>query len=111
MTKKSWQAHASAKLNLALHVTGQRPDGYHELDSLVVFARPGDVVTIRVAEADSFRISGRFAAVLAHDDDNLVLKASVSLLEYYSIRAHKIVSMVCTLIPPTHLTRCLGCKN
>ena len=37
---------APAKLNLALHVTGRRPDGYHLLDSLVVFATVGDVVTV-----------------------------------------------------------------
>jgi 4-diphosphocytidyl-2-C-methyl-D-erythritol kinase len=32
------RAFAPAKVNLALHVCGQRPDGYHLLDSLVVFA-------------------------------------------------------------------------
>lgn len=37
---------APAKLNLALHVTGQRADGYHLLDSLVVFAAVGDVVQL-----------------------------------------------------------------
>ena len=33
---------ARAKVNLALHITGQRPDGYHLLDSLVVFPQIGD---------------------------------------------------------------------
>ena len=33
---------APAKVNLALHVTGRRADGYHLLDSLVVFANAGD---------------------------------------------------------------------
>ena len=36
-------ALARAKVNLCLHVTGQRADGYHLLDSLVVFAEAGDV--------------------------------------------------------------------
>ena len=33
---------AYAKLNLYLHVTGRRNDGFHELDSLVAFADIGD---------------------------------------------------------------------
>lgn len=75
MIAKSFQGHAPAKLNLALHVTGQRTDGYHELDSLVVFARPGDGVRIQEAQTDSFAVSGIFAASLNADDDNLVLRA------------------------------------
>ena len=38
------EEHAPAKVNLTLHVTGQRGDGYHLLDSLVVFTALGDVV-------------------------------------------------------------------
>ena len=38
---------AAAKINLALHVTGLRPNGYHLLDSLVCFADVGDIVTVR----------------------------------------------------------------
>ena len=47
---------APAKINLALHVTGQRADGYHLLDSLVTFADRGDVLTISVAATDSFPV-------------------------------------------------------
>ena len=39
-------ATAYAKINLALHVTGRRADGYHLLDSLVVFTELGDRVTV-----------------------------------------------------------------
>lgn len=35
-------AHAAAKLNLYLHITGTRDDSYHLVDSLVVFAQLGD---------------------------------------------------------------------
>ena len=38
---------APAKVNLALHVTGRRADGYHLLDSLVVFANTGDRLSFR----------------------------------------------------------------
>lgn len=68
---------APAKINLALHVTGQREDGYHLLDMLVTFTEAGDVVRIRNADEDSFSISGRFAPELLQSDasNNLVLKA------------------------------------
>ena len=41
---------APAKVNLCLHVTGRRPDGYHELDTLVAFADLGDTVTVVPAD-------------------------------------------------------------
>ena len=47
---------APAKVNLYLHVTGRRADGYHLLDSLFAFAADGDVVTVRSAETLSLRI-------------------------------------------------------
>ena len=65
---------APAKINLALHVTGRRDDGYHLLDSLVTFAEDGDELTFETADSDSFRVIGRFGAGLSNDD-NLVLKA------------------------------------
>jgi 4-diphosphocytidyl-2-C-methyl-D-erythritol kinase len=66
---------ARAKLNLALHVTGRRADGYHLLDSLVTFASHGDRLQFEPAGADSFSLEGRFAAGLSADADNLVLRA------------------------------------
>ncbi|MTE01813.1 4-(cytidine 5'-diphospho)-2-C-methyl-D-erythritol kinase [Paracoccus sp. YIM 132242] len=65
---------APAKLNLALHVTGRRADGYHLLDSLVAFAGVGDVVTLEPGPL-SLRIDGPFAAGLS-TDDNLCLRAA-----------------------------------
>ncbi|MGN7868349.1 4-(cytidine 5'-diphospho)-2-C-methyl-D-erythritol kinase [Paracoccus sp. 22332] len=65
---------APAKLNLALHVTGRRADGYHLLDSLVGFAGVGDVVSLDAGPL-SLRIEGPFAAALS-GDDNLCLRAA-----------------------------------
>ena len=56
------EAFAPAKINLALHITGQRQDGYHLLDSLVVFAGIGDRLTIREAQARKLTVNGPFAA-------------------------------------------------
>lgn len=67
---------APAKINLCLHVTGQRPDGYHLLQSLVCFASIGDVLTVAPAERLSLEITGPYAAGLGADADNLVLRAA-----------------------------------
>jgi 4-diphosphocytidyl-2-C-methyl-D-erythritol kinase len=71
--------HAPAKINLALHVTGQRPDGYHLLESLAVFTRFGDRITVSRAHKDRFSVSGPFAAGVPTDDTNLVLSARDAL--------------------------------
>lgn len=73
---------APAKINLALHVTGRRDDGYHLLDMLVVFARFGDSVRVEFAEKDSFTVSGPFAKGIPLDGGNLVLKARETLREH-----------------------------
>lgn len=66
---------APAKLNLALHVTGRRADGYHLLDSLVAFARLGDVVALAPGPL-SLQVDGPFAAGLPVGDGNLCLRAA-----------------------------------
>jgi 4-diphosphocytidyl-2-C-methyl-D-erythritol kinase len=70
---------APAKVNLYLHVTGRRADGYHLLDSLAVFPAVGDVVTAAAGDAVSLAVAGPFGAVLADDPDNLVLRAARAL--------------------------------
>lgn len=67
--------HASAKINLALHITGQRENGYHLLETLVVFTQAGDRILVRRATQDSFTITGPFSSSLPQDGDNLVLRA------------------------------------
>ena len=78
---------APAKVNLFLHITGRRADRYHLLDSLVVFAGVGDVVTATPAEALSLRIAGPFGALLQAEPDNLVLRAARALAERTGITA------------------------
>ncbi|MFK0331364.1 4-(cytidine 5'-diphospho)-2-C-methyl-D-erythritol kinase [Rhizobium sp. NPDC090275] len=71
---------AFAKINLALHVTGQRDDGYHLLEMLVTFTRSGDRLAFAPADADEFHISGRFGDALTGDGGtNLVLTARDAL--------------------------------
>ncbi len=77
------EQQAPAKINLALHVTGQRADGYHLLDTLVTFADAGDRLTFESAAQDQFTVSGRFAQALPTDagpkSGNLVLRARDAL--------------------------------
>lgn len=81
---------APAKINLALHVVGQRADGHHLLESLVTFADRGDRIGLSLADADRFTVSGAFAAALpmdaGADGGNLVLKARDLLRA--ELRAH-----------------------
>ena len=68
---------APAKVNLFLHVTGRRVDGYHLLDSLAVFAGAHDLVSADPAKELTLRVTGPFATSLT--EDNLVLRAARAL--------------------------------
>ena len=70
---------APAKINLYLHVTGRRPDGYHLLDSLIVFVDVGDVLEARPAAELTLEVTGPFGAKVPAGADNLVLRAARAL--------------------------------
>ncbi len=70
---------AWAKVNLYLSVTGRRSDGYHELDSLVVFAGLGDHLDFAPADRLELKLAGPFAAALPAGADNLVMRAAEAL--------------------------------
>ena len=69
-------AIAPATITITLHVTGQRPDGYHMLDSLVVFGVVGDRITATAAPGLSLEVSGPFAAGVPTDASNSILRAA-----------------------------------
>lgn len=70
------EERAPAKINLALHVTSRRPDGYHLIDSLVVFTAMGDTLSAEPAEDLRLELGGAFGGALAATPDNLVLRAA-----------------------------------
>lgn len=92
---------APAKINLHLHITGRADNGYHHLDSLVVFTDVVDHLTF--SPADSCANSGErglcslevagdttFAQHLktdCNDQDNLIVRAAHHLAEYLSLHA------------------------
>ena len=67
---------APAKINLTLHITGQRDDGYHLLDSLVTFAPVADRLDIHDSSTLSLTVEGPEAAGVPADMQNLALKAA-----------------------------------
>lgn len=69
-------AIARSKVNLYLHVTGKRADGYHLLESLVVFPEFGDRITIQKGKELTLEVRGPFAHLIGDTEENLVLKAA-----------------------------------
>jgi 4-diphosphocytidyl-2-C-methyl-D-erythritol kinase len=72
---------APAKINLTLRVVGRRADGYHDIESLVVFAGVGDTLTFAPARALALKVDGPTAAASGTIGDNLVFKAARALAE------------------------------
>ncbi|MBX2831849.1 MAG: 4-(cytidine 5'-diphospho)-2-C-methyl-D-erythritol kinase [Rhodospirillales bacterium] len=76
----TYSEQAPAKINLFLHVTGKRDDGYHLLESLVCFTSVGDVLTGELREDGviTLNITGPMGKALTHEDtnDNLVMQAA-----------------------------------
>jgi 4-diphosphocytidyl-2-C-methyl-D-erythritol kinase len=67
---------ALAKVNLALHVTGQRDDGYHDIDTIVMFAEMADYVSVRRFGFETFDVTGPYKQqVPGYDGGNLVIRA------------------------------------
>ncbi|MGH1375311.1 MAG: 4-(cytidine 5'-diphospho)-2-C-methyl-D-erythritol kinase [Alphaproteobacteria bacterium] len=82
-TTRPLKIFSPAKINLFLHITGKRSDGYHTLDSLVSFADIGDTIEIAPADSFSFQTNGPFARYFNDKElnpyshsDNLVVKAA-----------------------------------
>lgn len=75
------KTRAPAKVNLTLHVLGRREDGYHELESLVVFAGAADRLTLVPGDNLSLRVEGVTAEQAGPLDENLVIRAARALAE------------------------------
>jgi 4-diphosphocytidyl-2-C-methyl-D-erythritol kinase len=88
---------APAKVNLFLHVLGRRADGYHLLDSLVVFAAVADRLEGRPSAGLSLTLGGPEAAPLAAEADNLVLRAARALAEAAGVPPRAALRLIKTL--------------
>jgi 4-diphosphocytidyl-2-C-methyl-D-erythritol kinase len=91
---------APAKVNLFLHVLGRRADGYHELDSLVVFPGAADTLWTERAHHPAgliLEVGGPFGAALGAGPDNLVLRAARLLAEAAGIEPRATIGLGKTL--------------
>jgi len=72
---------APAKVNLVLEVLGIRPDGYHEIDTILQELELGDEVEVTLGGAPGIRVSGAFAAGTPESEENLAWRAAQQLAE------------------------------
>jgi 4-diphosphocytidyl-2-C-methyl-D-erythritol kinase len=82
--------NAPAKINLALHVTGQRDDGYHLLETFAVFTTLGDRLSAEPDDQDSFSVDGPEAGPLAGEapGSNLAARARDALRQAAQAEGH-----------------------
>lgn len=78
---KTWLA--PAKLNLFLHITGQRPDGYHELQTAFQFLDYCDELQFEISDAPAIKLITPIAGV--NNDDNLIVRAAMLLQQHAKI--------------------------
>ena len=88
MTVCDVQGFAPAKINLFLHVGDRRPDGYHDLLSLVVFADYGDIIDLSSAGNLQLVVSGPHAHGLDTGPGNLVIRAGAALQSWARAHGH-----------------------
>jgi len=94
----SIKLNAPAKLNLFLHVTGKRSDGYHLLDSIICFTdyNISDIIELSEIKSSknkgeiSFEISGEFANIIGDLKNNLVIKAAENFLRKYNLTSKSV---------------------
>ena len=84
----SWLARP--KVNLFLHVTARRDDGYHMLESLVSFVDSGDRLDVSAGEFLSLSVDGPFAGALEQGQGNLVLSAALALQDWAREAGHAV---------------------
>ena len=83
-TRKMIKVTAHAKVNLTLHVVGQRANGYHELQSLVCLTEFGDQIHLSPAAGFSFQVIGPYASGIPVDESNLVVQAAKFMAQKHS---------------------------
>ena len=84
VTQPFYTFPAPAKLNLFLHIVGQRADGYHELETLFQFLDYGDSIDIACNTSGDINLLTPIAGV--ENKDNLIIKAAILLQQYANCR-------------------------
>ena len=84
---------APARINLYLHITGRRIDGYHEMDSLVAFSELGDTLSVRSASGLTLALEGPVGESLGAQKHNSVLKAAYLLADAANVRCDAAITL------------------
>lgn len=92
-TQTRLHALAPAKLNLALHVQGKRSDGYHLLETLIVFTDFGDKLSFVESDTLSLEVTGPFAAQAGNGGNNLVIRAAKALIEWLGVEKGAVICL------------------
>lgn len=80
-----------AKINLTLKVTGKRPDGFHNIESIMQSISLYDYLTISTEPSEKFEITlAGNSTEIPYDERNLVHKASMLFVERTNLSPHKI---------------------
>jgi 4-diphosphocytidyl-2-C-methyl-D-erythritol kinase len=87
------QEIARAKINLALHVRGREPDGYHRIDTIFAFAEDGDLLRVEEGEGIRLAVTGPLAEGLSAEEDNLVLRAARSLARHCGVSSGALLTL------------------
>ncbi len=88
------KVQAYAKVNLSLLITGRRPDGYHLLDSHIVFSDISDEISFVPSDNLSLLITGPFSQTLGNDNQNLVLKAAEALASHSNVKPNVAITLL-----------------
>ncbi len=80
-----------AKLNLFLHITGRRSDGYHELQTVFQFLDYGDTLSFEPTFAANIKLLTQIEGV--EHDSNLIVRAATALQQRAGITKGVLISL------------------
>jgi len=84
---------AYAKVNLFLHICDKRANGYHDLDSLMVFVDYGDTLHAEAANDMTLTLAGPLGSQLQADEDNLVIRAARRLQDQFQVQTGAAITL------------------
>ena len=91
--------NAPAKVNLTLRVLGQRPDGYHDLESLVAFADFGDRLSFVRGGELSLTVRGPTWSTSAMTKAREELRGGAKYRRYFLCQRYRANLKLCILLP------------
>ena len=98
-----FEEKASAKVNLCLQIVGQKPNGFHLLDSIVGFTEFGDHLSFKKSDKLELTVQGAFSDQIPVDRSNLILKAAELVRKLNDIKTGAHITLTKNLPPSAGL--------